>query len=244
MFVHLFAVILLCASGINTHYVVSSDLKKESPNATYTLIYPLDNCDPGQTECGKGCCPFPDGVCCLGKECCPKGQVCIPFVGMCMAIETETESGKPELVSTKATALIKVSEDCPSGTTECSKGRCCMYPDATCCSDAEHCCPNGYSCDLAQQTCVRQTKWYTVLKANDKLVKKSASKNPIKLCPGGSQKCPSYTSCCLNDNGSWGCCPKPSTYSENKVQDQNCCQSYFGYICCNFPSVCTYMGCM
>jgi hypothetical protein len=31
---------------------------------------------------------------------------------------------------------------------------CCPYENATCCSDGLHCCPQGYTCDLARGQCV------------------------------------------------------------------------------------------
>jgi len=51
---------------------------------------------------------------------------------------------------------------CPAGTTcccmsmvssQCTSYGCCPYPEADCCSDLEHCCPNGYQCDVAAGTC-------------------------------------------------------------------------------------------
>ena len=33
---------------------------------------------------------------------------------------------------------------------------CCPYERATCCEDMEHCCPNGYNCDVAKGACVHQ----------------------------------------------------------------------------------------
>lgn len=53
------------------------------------------------------------------------------------------------------------SHYCPDNTTCCSLGSagqwgCCPYPNATCCSDHAHCCPNGYQCDLSAGQCVRQ----------------------------------------------------------------------------------------
>lgn len=49
---------------------------------------------------------------------------------------------------------------CPGSTTCCalSGGQygCCPYPEATCCKDGAHCCPNGYQCDLDRGACVRQ----------------------------------------------------------------------------------------
>jgi len=48
---------------------------------------------------------------------------------------------------------------CPSGTTCCkmANGRygCCPQPNAVCCNDHIHCCPNGYTCDVADGTCTK-----------------------------------------------------------------------------------------
>uniref|UniRef100_A0A8C7YEJ3 Granulin a n=1 Tax=Oryzias sinensis TaxID=183150 RepID=A0A8C7YEJ3_9TELE len=30
---------------------------------------------------------------------------------------------------------------------------CCPLPNAVCCGDKEHCCPEGYTCDLASKSC-------------------------------------------------------------------------------------------
>jgi hypothetical protein len=33
---------------------------------------------------------------------------------------------------------------------------CCPLPNAVCCSDGKHCCPEGYTCDVSQGTCTRR----------------------------------------------------------------------------------------
>jgi hypothetical protein len=49
---------------------------------------------------------------------------------------------------------------CPDGNTCCklSSGEwgCCPLPNAVCCSDGEHCCPQGYTCDVSAGTCIKQ----------------------------------------------------------------------------------------
>ena len=46
---------------------------------------------------------------------------------------------------------------CPDGSTCCklSSGQwgCCPLPNAVCCSDGEHCCPQVYTCDVSAGTC-------------------------------------------------------------------------------------------
>jgi KDEL-tailed cysteine endopeptidase len=38
--------------------------------------------------------------------------------------------------------------------TECLAFGCCPYPQAVCCDDYSSCCPSGYTCDVADQTCL------------------------------------------------------------------------------------------
>ena len=46
---------------------------------------------------------------------------------------------------------------CPGETTCCKlksgEYGCCPFPQAVCCSDGKHCCPNGYTCDVAAGMC-------------------------------------------------------------------------------------------
>lgn len=50
-----------------------------------------------------------------------------------------------------------VASKCPEGETSCplkDEGEgCCPYSEAVCCSDKEHCCPNGYTCDVEEGRC-------------------------------------------------------------------------------------------
>ena len=47
--------------------------------------------------------------------------------------------------------------ECPDKSTCCKlksgEWGCCPLPKAVCCSDGEHCCPHGYTCDVATATC-------------------------------------------------------------------------------------------
>jgi hypothetical protein len=50
-------------------------------------------------------------------------------------------------------------QTCPGTTTCCLSPQgsvgCCPYEKATCCSDGLHCCPNGFTCDLAGGRCAQ-----------------------------------------------------------------------------------------
>ena len=181
------------------------------------------SCPFGETCCkmpdGRhGCCPQVNAVCCDdGVHCCPNDYTCDVTNGHC-------EKGN-DIVSllVKHPAMNQPKLDlesvncgdgssCPSGTTCCkmADGRygCCPQPNAVCCDDHIHCCPNGYTCDVADGRC---TKGNDVMSL---LVKQPAMNQP-KLdlesvnCGDGSS-CPSGTTCCKMADGRYGCCPQPN----------------------------------
>ncbi|XP_035228124.1 progranulin-like isoform X2 [Stegodyphus dumicola] len=196
------------------------------------------SCDPSETECALGCCPIQDAVCCSdGYECCPPGTVCVPYVGVCISVDSS--SGKPELKSEEAVATKQTVSACPPGTTTCPAG-CCPFENAVCCSDKLHCCPNGYKCtDVA---CVKSSD-NLLLRKIAFIGKKpffQPQKTVLKVCPGGNHRCPTEKNCCINDDGLWECCDKPSLA---KVKD-NCCDTVMGHTCCPDYLVCTYYGCL
>ena len=39
---------------------------------------------------------------------------------------------------------------------------CCPYPNAVCCSDGQHCCPNGYTCDVSSGHCTKSREGETI----------------------------------------------------------------------------------
>ncbi|XP_055345961.1 progranulin-like [Paramacrobiotus metropolitanus] len=64
---------------------------------------------------------------------------------------------------------LAVGDDCPAGTcsdseTCCQTDQgwgCCPYQNAVCCSDKQHCCPNGTTCDLVHQQCTSKRPHHT-----------------------------------------------------------------------------------
>ena len=81
---------------------------------------------------------------------------------------------------------------------------CTLFTQAQCCQDHIHCCPSGYSCDVAAGTC---QKGNSVIPWSEKFVAKSLVQDVV--CPGGKASCPDGSTCCQHSGGSYGCCPIP-----------------------------------
>ncbi|KAM9844087.1 progranulin-like [Aulostomus maculatus] len=185
-----------------------------------------------------GCCQLPEAVCCAdGSHCCPAHYQCD---------ERRTSCTKGRLVIpwyTKISAISSVKADpgsvrcdaeteCPEHTTCCQKPTgewgCCPIEDAVCCPDKEHCCPMGYSCNTAAQTCdlpnAPAPQWRTV--------PPSPLYRPSELRPRlRDVKCDDETSCqdgqtcCKLSATVWGCCPMPNAVCCSDMQ--HCCPSGF-----------------
>ncbi|ESP03183.1 hypothetical protein LOTGIDRAFT_81959, partial [Lottia gigantea] len=124
-------------------------------------------CPDGSTCCklstGQyGCCPLPNAVCCSDQiHCCPSGTTCDTGAGKC-----DRQDGTSVMWSKKTSSQSLKSADpsiesygvmCPDGRSQCPNDNtccklntgnygCCPLPDAVCCSDGVHCCPNGLKC--------------------------------------------------------------------------------------------------
>uniref|UniRef100_A0A146Z5L6 Granulin n=1 Tax=Fundulus heteroclitus TaxID=8078 RepID=A0A146Z5L6_FUNHE len=158
---------------------------------------------------------------------------------------------------------------CPDGTpcadlsTCCQTAQgygCCPYPKAVCCADHSHCCPSGYSCNLAAQTCVKQSQPWISIPMAKKVTAEAPSSPALSLIPSEEVKnndnnnnyvpdqikstvvhcdnyyvCPDGTTCCRHPAGAWFCC----IYSPGR-----CCLD--GYHCCPYGYDCdfTYTHCI
>ncbi|GFR93817.1 granulin-like protein, partial [Elysia marginata] len=170
-------------------------------------------------------------VCCSDKlHCCPEGYTCDVSQGTC-------NKGKDTLAffkkqpATPAPAVSDVTcpdqSVCPSGSTCCLNQQggygCCPVPHAVCCSDKLHCCPESYTCDVSQGTCNKGKDTLAFFK------KQPATPAPAVsdvTCPDQSV-CPSASTCCLNQQGGYGCCPVPhAVCCSDKL---HCCPA--GYTC-------------
>ena len=134
----------------------------------------ISSCPSGYTCCklksgDYGCCPFADAVCCSdGLHCCPKGTTCDLSTETCISERYHVKMrrklssfrfsrmnfllGQRNVIESSPKAVI-----CPGGKTECKDGStccligdhtygCCPMKSAVCCSDMQHCCPNGFRC--------------------------------------------------------------------------------------------------
>ncbi|XP_075899999.1 progranulin-like [Nelusetta ayraudi] len=127
---------------------------------------------------------------------------------------------------------------------------CCPYPRAVCCSDLAHCCPEGYTCNLATMMCekvgqpwrripmVRREEAAAPLQPLAPSVELQnsleESKSSVVYCDN-VHYCPDGTTCCRHPKGPWFCCPIPSA---------RCCTD--GIHCCPRGYDCdlTYKHCV
>nr|KAF6415822.1 granulin precursor [Molossus molossus] len=194
-------------------------LSLPGPQATESDI-PCDNvtsCPSSNTCCrlmsGEwGCCPVPEGVCCLDHQhCCPQGYTCLAE-GQCQ-MGNKMVAGLEKMPAHRA-SLSQPKDmgcdqhtSCPVGQTCCpslSKGwACCQLPHAVCCEDHQHCCPTGYTCNVKARTC-------------EKEVDSSHHAAHLTLGPhvgvgnvecGEGHFCHDNQTCCRDSRGSWACCP-------------------------------------
>ncbi|XP_063328488.1 granulin a [Pelmatolapia mariae] len=189
-----------------------------------------------------GCCPLPEAVCCEdGSHCCPdqykcdnscmsciKGEVVIPWYTKIPAITSD--EAEPSSVQCEG------ANQCPEQTTCCKlftgEWGCCPLKNAVCCPDKEHCCPQGYTCDVLSRSC-------------QKLIMMQLERVPLtpvyllepqpQLSPTTHEdiKCDDKTSCgddetcCRTSATSWGCCPSPNAVCCSDMK--HCCPT--GYTC-------------
>ena len=197
-------------------------------------------CPDGKSECPSGdtccqlssgewgCCPLPNAVCCSDHEhCCPQGYTCDVSAGTC----TKQDDVIPLFMKRPNVICPDGKSECPSGDTCCqlSSGEwgCCPLPNAVCCSDHEHCCPQGYTCDVSAGTCTKQ----------DDVIPFFAKRPSVKqvICPDGKSECPSGDTCCQLSSGEWGCCPLPNAVCCS--DHEHCCPQ--GYTCDVSAGTCT-----
>ncbi|XP_023149019.2 granulin a isoform X3 [Amphiprion ocellaris] len=144
--------------------------------------------------------------------------------------EQEDEKKEPKEENKEIEGKIQCDSrtSCPQSSTCCfmaasQRWGCCPLPQAVCCADGSHCCPQYYKCKEQTTSCVKgevEIPWYTKLPA----VTSDQSDLSSVQCDGGSQ-CPEHTTCCKLATAEWGCCPL-----ENAVccsDKKHCCPQDF-----------------
>ncbi len=76
---------------------------------------------------------------------------------------------------------------------------------AVCCEDHEHCCPQGYTCDLEFGTCVKASGLHGVPLTLLQTHTDTRSEEEV-LCDA-STRCSKTQSCCRLSDSTWACCP-------------------------------------
>ncbi|XP_020788833.2 granulin a [Boleophthalmus pectinirostris] len=145
---------------------------------------------------------------------------------------------------------------CDDDATCCSDGKgswlCCPAPKAVCCDDHMHCCPHGTTCDLKEQMCVSDSDstvpttpmaptttaapfpisttepvWTTQPSQIEEDEIFSLKEEVSNVTCDKTSYCPDDTTCCLNVEGSWSCCPIPEAV---------CCEDHIH--CCPHGTTC------
>ncbi|KJE89663.1 grn protein [Capsaspora owczarzaki ATCC 30864] len=183
-----------------------------------------------------GCCPLPSATCCADHvHCCPNGYICNTTQSICTPASGE---GPIVAMVTKTPAIPVKSIECGDGITYCSSSQtccllsggsygCCPLPNATCCADHVHCCPNGYTCDTTLNTCKLgddADSTVPMMTKQPAIISKPMIPEVAVVCPDNSQ-CSATQTCCKMSNGSYGCCPLPN--ASCCADHLHCCPSGF-----------------
>ncbi|KAF7665606.1 hypothetical protein LDENG_00135560 [Lucifuga dentata] len=187
-----------------------------------------------------GCCSLPQAVCCSdGLHCCPfsykcdlsttsciKGEVVIPWYTKLPA--TTSIQAEPSSVE------CDTRHRCPDQSTCCrlitGDWSCCPLQQAVCCSDNKHCCPQGYSCNLAIQSCEKlimqqlETMLLTPVFMLDSQPQPDGLKEKKIKCDDQTS-CEDDQTCCKISATIWGCCPAPNAVCCDDMK--HCCPAGF-----------------
>ncbi|XP_015995217.2 progranulin [Rousettus aegyptiacus] len=208
-------------------------------------------CPDSQFECSNsstcctmldgswGCCPMPQASCCEDKvHCCPHGTTCDLARARCLTATGTYPLAKkiPAQRTNRAGVMCPdARSQCPDGSTCCElptgKYGCCPMPNAICCSDHLHCCPQDTVCDLALSKCLSKEN------TTDLLTKLPAHTVQEVKCDS-EVSCPDDYTCCRLQSGAWGCCPfVQAVCCEDHV---HCCPA--GFRCDTEKGICEQEG--
>uniref|UniRef100_A0A5F9C723 Progranulin n=1 Tax=Oryctolagus cuniculus TaxID=9986 RepID=A0A5F9C723_RABIT len=177
----------------------------------------------------SSCCPFPEAVSCAdGRHCCPRGFHCSADGRACFRAAANNSLGAVQCPGSQF--------QCPDSSTCCvmldGSWGCCPMPEAVCCEDHIHCCPEGFKCHTEKGTCElgpRQVPWMEKVPAPVSVPEPPAWRSGVPCDHLAS--CPVFSTCCQLASGQWGCCPVPAAV---------CCQDH--QHCCPQGHTCTAEG--
>ncbi|XP_062517534.1 neurogenic locus notch homolog protein 1-like [Corticium candelabrum] len=215
------------------------DIKSSDISVTVVTCPDGDTCEDGNTCCSLGtgdygCCPLPNAVCCSDHlHCCPSGTTCDTTSNTCLESPIKFIDIKSSDISVTVVTCPD-GDTCEDGNTCCSLGTgdygCCPLPNAVCCSDHLHCCPNGTTCDTTSNTCLESGIKFIDIKSSDVSV-------TVVTCPDGGT-CEDGNTCCSLGTGDYGCCPLPNAVCCS--DHLHCCPS--GTTCDTTSNTCLESG--
>uniref|UniRef100_A0A1I7Y2R3 Granulin n=2 Tax=Steinernema glaseri TaxID=37863 RepID=A0A1I7Y2R3_9BILA len=211
-----------------------------------------DRCT-SQEDGGFGCCPLKFHSCGDEVHCCQEGAMCNEVNFNCvlpggeirpMINKTPAKKAVPKdgLGLRRSLKVVKCSDgksQCPDQTTCCEiepgKFGCCPVPNAVCCSDRLHCCPQGTHCHISERRCENHEsdisiKWMKKFPSTPLVQKDQHPFYPNLFSfdeePNGPENvvCPDRSTC----GPSSTCCPSAvlagiTTYSCCPLTNGSCC---------------------
>ncbi|VDM31597.1 unnamed protein product [Hydatigera taeniaeformis] len=196
--------------------IVSEAVFKHSPGEM-VICDDGSYCEGPNVTCCKfsdgswGCCPFSNAICCLDHvHCCPNGYSC--SFNQCIKSGSNGNFLTPWRYKQPAKKANSDSNTCEDGTTICPSDMtccltddnsygCCPFPNAVCCLDREHCCPSGYTCDVANSACVPNGDSSSAIPMSSKVLPASSGTH-AETCASNSTPCSTdgKVACCSLTN--------------------------------------------
>ncbi|KAF6027550.1 GRN [Bugula neritina] len=148
-----------------------------------------------------GCCPIDSAICCIHSRCVANsGLSVLPMMVKKQASKRIRQPVKDNACD--ATHSCNVDYTCCK--MESGEWGCCPTPNAVCCEDHLHCCPDGWVCQSGSGECAKGLSTIPWLNKESAIVK--AEQVEAVQCDS-THYCPSGNTCCKLSSGQWGCCP-------------------------------------
>uniref|UniRef100_A0A8B9UA63 Granulin precursor n=1 Tax=Anas zonorhyncha TaxID=75864 RepID=A0A8B9UA63_9AVES len=182
------------------------------------------SCPDGNTCCrlssgAWGCCPLEQGTSWgCPVSCPPPSSICTLAMGMCQfggggfpyTSPLPTPHNQPLQQCGQCGTGLGGGHGVLGGGCRMSPSRCvpiCPPPKAVCCKDHQHCCPRGYTCNAATQSCEKLLA-ATPLRFPVPAGPPLSPPRPVATIPADTARaCPPGQRCCRSKDGSWARCP-------------------------------------